>query len=134
MDRPRTFGRWLWLWMLGYAALVAALVWGMFTARSWALRELIAPAALADWQSWREDVRVEQQQPTQVQRRVPKSTEPPMLVLMRDYFPVSFGGAILFSTVLYWIIAWLVNGIFSSTSTRQMESTDFADERDSNLL
>jgi hypothetical protein len=42
---------------------------------------------------------------------VPNSAEPPALVLMRDYFVVSLAGAILFSTVLYWITAWFVTGI-----------------------
>jgi hypothetical protein len=30
---------------------------------------------------------------------------------MRDYFGVSLAGAILFATVLYWVIAWFVAGI-----------------------
>jgi hypothetical protein len=45
---------------------------------------------------------------------VPKSTEPPALVLTRDYFSVSLGGAVLFSSLLYWVIAWFVTGIVSS--------------------
>ena len=50
-------------------------------------------------------------EPGPVRRRVPKSTEPPALVLMRDYFGVSLIGAVLFTTVLYWVIAWFVMGI-----------------------
>jgi hypothetical protein len=42
---------------------------------------------------------------------VPKSDEPPALVLMRDYFTVLMFGAILFSSMLYWIMAWFVTGI-----------------------
>jgi hypothetical protein len=42
---------------------------------------------------------------------VPQSGEPPALVLMRDYFSVSLIGALVFSTALYWVIAWLVTGI-----------------------
>jgi hypothetical protein len=61
-------------------------------------------------------VRQQQKLPGPVQRRVPKSAEPPALVLMRDYFGVSMAGAILFSSVLYWVIAWFVSGIVSGNN------------------
>jgi hypothetical protein len=50
---------------------------------------------------------------------VPKSTEPPALVLMRDYFIVSLVGAILFTTVLYWVIAWFVMGILRQVTVEE---------------
>lgn len=34
---------------------------------------------------------------------------------MRDYFGVSIGGAILFSSVLFWICAWLLHGMLTSS-------------------
>ena len=50
-------------------------------------------------------------QPSPVQRRVPKSNEPPALVMMRDHFAVSLFAAVLFSTMLYWVLAWFVMGV-----------------------
>jgi hypothetical protein len=52
--------------------------------------------------------------PPPVPRRIPKSAEPPALVLTRDYFAPSLFGALFFSSLLYWVIAWFVTGILSS--------------------
>jgi hypothetical protein len=97
-----------------YALLIVAVIWSLVAARHWALAELATQQSMGDWQTWREDVREQQSQPGPVKRSVPKSTEPPALVLMRDYFGVSLAGAIIFTTVLYWVIAWFVTGILVS--------------------
>ena len=103
--------RWLRWWIAGYAAMLGVVTWSMFVARDQAIERLSTPQSVAHWQAWREDVRQQQTEPGPVQRRVPKSGEPPALVLMRDYFAISLLGAILFSTALYWVIAWFVIGI-----------------------
>jgi hypothetical protein len=105
--------RWFGLWITGYAALMGVVTWSMFAARDRAIEQLSTPQSVAQWQAWREDVQQQQATPGPVQRRVPKSSEPPALVLMRDYFAVSLFGAMLFSTALYWVIAWFVTGILS---------------------
>jgi hypothetical protein len=94
--------------------VIGAVILSLTSARQWALAELATPESIEDWQAWREDVHEQQTQPGPVQRRVPKSSEPPALVLMRDYFAVSLAGAIIFTTVLYWVIAWFVTGIFAN--------------------
>ena len=101
-------------WLAIYTLLIITVIWSLFAVRHWALAELAKPKSIGDWQAWREDVREQQSQPGPVKRRVPKSAEPPALVLMRDYFGVSLAGAIIFTTVLYWVIAWFVTGILSS--------------------
>lgn len=117
MSSPKRFGRWLWLWAIGYAILLGVVVWSMFAVRNWSLSELAKPKSVAQWEAWREDVRSQQNQPVPVERRVPKSTEPPALVLMRDYFGVSLFGAILFSTLLFWIMAWLMSSTVAQLSS-----------------
>jgi len=106
--------RWWWLWGAGYAILLAAVIGSLFAARKSALVNLATEKSQSDWQTWRNDVEEQQDSPVPVQRRVPKSVEPPALVLMRDYFGVSLTGAILFSTVLYWIMAWLITGALAA--------------------
>jgi hypothetical protein len=113
MATPEGARRWWWLWGAVYVVLLAAVVWAMFATRHWAETELTKPAMTADWEAWRDDVRAQQDKPVLVKRRVPKSAEPPALVLTRDYFGVMFFGAVFFSSLLYWITAWLVTGMLS---------------------
>ena len=114
-DQGRASRVW-WLWGVGYAILLAAVLWSLFAARRSALARLSSEQSQSDWQAWREDVADQQAIAGPVQRRVPKSLEPPALVLMRDYFATSLAGAILFTTVLYWILAWFVTGAVAGPS------------------
>lgn len=98
----------------GYMLLLGAIVWSLIAARKWALAELATPESIRQWEAWREDVRQQDKQSGPVRRRVPKTAEPPALVLMRDYFAVSLVGAVLFMTLLYWVISWFVYGILHS--------------------
>ena len=103
-------GRSIWVWLACYVVLLGAIVWSLLYARRWALEEMAKPEAVDQWQAFREEEKQQAEHPGTVQRRVPKSVEPPALVLMRDYFGVSLAGAVLFSSLLYWIIAWFVTG------------------------
>lgn len=115
MKSSRLLRRWL-PWVCGYVALLAAVVVGTLQARHWAMAHLSTPESVGNWQAWREDIRQQQNRPGPVQRRVPKSSEPPALVLMRDHFGVSLTAAVLFSGLLYWVFAWFVMGIATKTS------------------
>jgi hypothetical protein len=104
-----------WLWVaIGYGVLLVVVVLAMVKARQAALSQLSTPQSVAEWKQWREDVQEQQSARGPVQRRVPTSDEPPALVLMRDYFGTSLFGAVLFSTALYWVLAWLVSGVMRS--------------------
>jgi hypothetical protein len=108
--------RWL-VWLIAYGVVLAAVVFATFETRDWATDRLASPESLAEWQAWRNDVQQQQGRPGPVQRRVPKSSEPPALVMMRDHFTVSLVGAVLFSSLLYWVFAWFVTGVMKSTHT-----------------
>jgi hypothetical protein len=97
--------RWVWLWCIGYAAMVAAVVGSLVYARDSARSNLASSQSISDWQAWREEARERQD------RREPKSDEPPGLVLMRDYFSVCLTGALLFTSLLYWVLAWFTTGM-----------------------
>jgi hypothetical protein len=111
LAKPRSRLAW---WISGYAVLVIGLVTTMLWQRQKVLLEYSTPAALAEWAAWRTDVEKEQANPGPVTRRVPKSVEPPALVLMRDYFGISLTGAVFFTSILYWIVAWFVSGALQS--------------------
>ena len=126
MDAPRRSAHWLLYSAACYVAMIAAITWSLFSARHWALAELATPQSTAEWEAWRADVRAQQDEASPVRRAVPKSAEPPELVLMRDYFGVSIGGAILFSSVLFWICAWLLHGILTPTPADMNSSPPLA--------
>jgi hypothetical protein len=107
---------WLWWWAGGYVIVMGAVVGSMIWERHSVLTEMSTPSSLANWEVWREDVRQQQGNPGPVERRVPKSDEPPALVLMRDYFAVSMVGATFFTSLLYWIGAWFVTGALGGVS------------------
>lgn len=111
MSSSQRVGRWWRWWIVGYVVMVCAVAGTMFRLRRSSVPDLSSPKAISAWQSWREDVREQRTNPGPVERRVPKSDEPPELVLMRDFFAVLMVGALLFSSLLYWIMAWFVTGI-----------------------
>lgn len=117
-------GRGWWLWGIGYLGVVVAVVWWVLRARDWALAELTRPESTAAWETWRADVRAARDKPSPVERRVPNSAEPPALVLLRDYFGVMLGGAVIFSSLLYWVLAWFVTGIIRSHPPSATEEAD----------
>ncbi|MCI0332913.1 MAG: hypothetical protein L0228_06785 [Planctomycetes bacterium] len=112
MERARQIHRWL-PWTIAYSVLIVGVVLAMLKTRDWTVSQLASPKSVADWQAWREEVRQQHDRPGPVQRRVPKSSEPPALVMMRDHFAVSLVGAALFSSALYWVFVWFVSGVIS---------------------
>ena len=112
MNSPERVNRWWRWWFVGYLVLVGAVVAMMIWLRQSAVPQLSSPKSISDWQEWKEANAQEQKAHSgPVERRVPKSDEPPELVLMRDFFAVMMVGALLFSSLLYWIMAWFVTGI-----------------------
>jgi len=118
MTESRRINGWLLGWLVAYAALMLAVVGSLFWVRHTVLTQYSTPEAIADWQAWRGDVTNQQTNPGPVKRDIPKSEVPPALVLMRDYFVVSLFGATFFTSLLYWIMAWLVTGAIGNGPQR----------------
>jgi hypothetical protein len=104
---------WRW-WIAGYVVLISIVVGAMFWLRQSSVPEWSSSKSISDWQQWRSDVESQQGKTSPVKRDVPKSEEPPALVLMRDFFGVMLAGALLFTSMLYWILAWFLTGIWTS--------------------
>jgi hypothetical protein len=98
-------------WLMAFATWMALVIGGVFYARSQALLTYGSQEAQVQWDRWREDAKAMAGSP--VQRREPKSAEPPALVLMRDYFAVCLIGAVLLSSVLFGTFMVLVRGAMS---------------------
>lgn len=101
------------IWLAAYVATMAALVWAMFGARNWAFDSFSTPEAQAEWEVWRVDAKKQAEGSGPVQRHVPKSGEPPVLVLMRDHFVTTLATSLLLATVLFGTLALMLRGVFS---------------------
>lgn len=102
--------------MLGYVAAIGLVIGGVSYMRSVAMAIYGTPQAQTEWDTWRDDVKELEKQPYLIKRRVPKSEEPPALVLMRDYFGVCLSVAVVLSSVLFGTFMMLVRGAMKSRS------------------
>lgn len=100
----------------GYLLFAVAIVAAMFLVRNNIVPELSTAQSQADWNAWRVEVAQQNAAHGPVQRTVPKSPEPPMLVLMRDYFPACVLGVFLPLSALYAVIAWMICGVIRQKS------------------
>jgi len=98
------------IWIAAYIVLIAAVVAGVFYARQQALAMYGTADAQAEWDAWREDAKRLAEESGPVKRRVPRSTAPPALVLMRDHFGVCLMIAVVLSTVLFGTFMLMVRG------------------------
>ncbi len=111
----------LLLFLAAYVVLLVVVVAAMVQVRRTTLDTMGTPEAQAEWQAWRES-EPNQRDDLPVKRRAPKSTEPPALVLMRDYFPVLMSAAVVFSSLLFAALAIAARGVFSGTMNQRKDS------------
>jgi hypothetical protein len=99
------------IWLVAYLATMALIVWLVFHVRTQAMLHLDTPEARAEWEHWRQAA-AEQAAEGPVKRHVPSTHEPPSLILLRDYFGVMLGSAIVFGSLLFAILMIAVRGVF----------------------
>ncbi len=94
-----------------YVALVGVLIAGLFVARRHVLATDGSESSREDWQDWRSEAQRQQAGRGPVTRRVPRSSEPPSLVLLRDYFETSLAILVVLSSALYFTLAIMFRGV-----------------------
>lgn len=102
-------------WLVALAVPPAVLV----SWRDRRLAEVSSPQAQADWDAFRADMRRQSGRDGPVQRKVPKSAEPPELVWLRDYLHLA---------IIAWIALVGVLGGFLAALTVGMARTGSAAE------
>lgn len=107
--------------LVAWALLMALVAWGMDRGRQAALATYQGENARQQWEQWRSEVTRQQAEGSPVQRRIPKSAEPPALVLMRDYFWECLVGAWVVSTGLGLSLFFFVRGALLSPTWRPIE-------------
>jgi hypothetical protein len=105
---------------LAYITIIALVVGALFYGRQRAFALYGSEAAQTEWDAWREDAKKLADESGPVKRRVPKSVEPPALVLMRDHFVVCLIGSLLLTSVLFGTFMILVRGAISGDNRHQL--------------
>jgi len=96
---------------LGYFAALALALYAMTELRRWAMAELDTPEARARQREWQDAVAKQIEDPKYpVKRRPVKSTEPPMLRLLRDHFVAVSVTNMLAVTIFYWFFTFIIRG------------------------
>ena len=98
------------IWIACYLFCMWLVVIGMIRARRAAVDGYGTESAQTAWDSWRSFAETETNTEGPVQRRSPKSDEPPALVLMRDYFYACTAFALLMSSILFGTMALMIRG------------------------
>src|SRR5436190_21268442 len=107
-------------WLAGYLIMLAAVVGGVWYGRRQALAVYGSQQAQTDWDDWRSDAKKMAEQPGPVNRREPKSAEPPALVLMRDRFLVCLLLAVVLSSVLFGTFMIFIRGAMNTPGPRPL--------------
>jgi hypothetical protein len=82
------------------------------------LAQLDRPEAQSNWDTFRRDMRQQSDRSGPVQRKVPKSAEPPARVWLRDYFRLAVVAWLLFVGVLGGFFCLLVAGVLRGATDR----------------
>lgn len=107
------------IWLVLYAAVLAAVAGALVRARQNALATYGSDEAQTEWDQWRSDAKDMAMGAGPVKRREPKSPEPPALVLMRDHFAACLGLALVLSTVLFGTFMFFVRGALATRHERR---------------
>jgi len=97
-------------------ALILPPVLLLRTRANW-LAQLDHPEAQSNWETFRSDMRRQSGRDGPVQRKVPKSVEPPARVWLRDYFRLAVVAWVLFVGVLGGFFCLLVVGVLRGATT-----------------
>lgn len=118
----------------GWLAVIAIPPVVLLQVRSGWLEALDRPALQADWDAFRRDMRAQSGRDAPVtgpvQRKVPRSVEPPLKVWLREYVGLAIAAWVLFGTVLFGFFAALIAGLFAQNQPRSGCDTQKDHKRD----
>lgn len=104
------------VWLAIYVVLTTGLGYGLHRLWSSQLQSGSRPEAQAEWEAWKADVERKADDPSQpVARRVPKTTEPPAVILLRDHFPAVVVTGALVWTAFFGFMALVTTGVLRGT-------------------
>lgn len=113
--QPKPSSRWIMATILAAAwiAFVGLPPAGLAIVRTSWMERLNRPEARAGWDEFRGAMQAQTGRDGPVQRKVPKSVEPPGLVWLRDHFTLACVAWLLFGSVLWGVTAFFAIGVGS---------------------
>lgn len=104
--------------VIAWALIALAGMYGLHEAKTWATARLADPAEQRSWDAWREEAARQSEGKGPVRRRMPKSAQPPSVVLLRDHYRLCQTAVVLFSGILTFTFCFLVLGAFGQGEFR----------------
>lgn len=115
--REQRIGMGARLFALGFAIFLALPPLALYSVRDSWLATLEDEAAQEDWEAFRRDMREQSDRDGPVQRKVPKSAEPPLRVWLRDHMVLAVAAWLVLGGTLGAFVGFLALGAFHSPST-----------------
>ena len=112
---PFLFAGWVFLMVLPPCSL-----WML--RDSW-LEELDDPNVQAEWTEFRDDMKKQSGRSGPVQHKMPKSSEPPLRVWLRDYFWLAVAAWVILGSALYGFFSIAVVGVTRSTALPRINTS-----------
>jgi hypothetical protein len=102
----------IWLWLVVYLAVLIGIGAYVIHLRNQMLSDEAEIAKEQEsYRQWIEFAKTQTGSTGPVQRTVPTSSELPMLVLMRDHFPVILGASIVFPAIILGFLLLMFHGV-----------------------
>jgi hypothetical protein len=115
--RMRSFRLVTILGVVIYLVVAGLLVAWLTHVRNWSFETQTTSQAQSEWQRWKKDAARPATTEGSVERRVPVSQEPPLLVLMREHFAMSVVATLFFWTALFAPLIWMLRGVLREPAT-----------------
>ena len=114
------------LWLIGYLASMAIIVWLLWETRSNVLSNLNTEEQRQSWRDWTAASKsLSESNTAPVERRAAHGDEAPDIVLLRDYFGAIVATCLAIGTVLFVFIGFVLHGI--STAREPVGIADVAE-------
>ena len=110
--------RWTWksaVWILLYVGMITTIVLVLLRVQDQVQDGTLDPNAQQHWDQWVETAREQAAGEGPVQRRVPQSKNPPLSVLMDQYFVVCLLTSCILATALFLTLVFMIQGSYNAS-------------------
>jgi len=109
---------WTWksaVWILLYVGMITTIVLVLLRVQNQVQDGTMDPNAQQHWDQWVETAREQADGDGPVQRRVPQSKNPPLSVLMDQYFVVCLLTSCVLATALFLTLVFMIQGSYNAS-------------------